>query len=87
MQKTSLGQGPLSSFASSALGSDQQPAPAQPQQQGQGGPLDSLLASAAGGGFDPFDAAARLVAMGAPREAVAAALAQSGMLKRPGMAA
>lgn len=80
MQKVSMGEGPLSSFASSALGSDQAP---QPQQgEGGGGPLDSLMRSAAGGGFDPFDAAARLVSMGTPREVVAQALAQSGMLHR-----
>jgi len=78
MQKAPLGQGPLSSFASSAVGGDQPSSP----QPGQGGPMDSLLAGAAGGGFDPVEAAARLVSMGAPRDVIAQALAGSGLLQR-----
>ena len=79
MQKVSLGQGPLSSFAANAMGPS--PSSAAPP-EGQGGPFDAMLKQAAGGGFDPVEAAARLVSLGAPRDVIAQVLAQSGMLQQ-----
>ena len=79
MSKVPLGDGPLSAFASNAMGPS--PASAAPS-EGQGGPFDAMLKQAAGGGFDPVEAAARLVQLGAPREVIAQVLAQSGMLQQ-----